>query len=73
MRPQGWQYGLLAQEQQAMCPEACHETDDGLVYDQTALNGILIQLCRELCDEVAGLKAKLNGKYPPAVSGNDPT
>jgi hypothetical protein len=55
---QGRQIGLLAQEVQRLCPEAVSEMDGGLCYDQTALNGVLIQLIKDLKDEIDDLKAK---------------
>jgi hypothetical protein len=56
---QGRQVGLLAQEVQKLCPEAVSEMDQGLTYDQTALNGVLIQLIKDLKDEIDGLKKRI--------------
>jgi hypothetical protein len=56
---QGRQVGLLAQDIQAICPEAVSEMDGGLCYDQTALNGLLVQLCKDLKDEIDELKKKI--------------
>lgn len=55
-RRKGKQVGLLAQDIQQVCPEAVQESDDGLTYDQTALNGVLIQLIRDLKNEIDDLK-----------------
>jgi hypothetical protein len=56
---QGRQVGLLAQDVQAICPEAVSEMDGGLCYDQTALNGVLVQLCKDLKNEIDSLKDEI--------------
>lgn len=58
-RPKGKRVGLIAQELQAMCPDVVHETDDGLAYDQPALNGVLIQLVKDLRSDLGELKGEL--------------
>jgi hypothetical protein len=56
---EGKQVGLLAQDVQLICPEAVSEMNGGLCYDQTALNGVLVQLCKDLKDEIDELKKKI--------------
>jgi hypothetical protein len=58
-RRQGRCVGLLAQEVQALCPKAVEETDDGLAYEQTALNAITLQLIRDLRSDLEELKQRV--------------
>ena len=51
--------GLVAEDIQQLHPLAVMDTDDGLGYEQTALNGVFMQLIKDLKGEIDALKKKV--------------
>jgi hypothetical protein len=45
---EGKHIGLLAQDLQKLCPKVVRENADGLCYELTAFNGVVIQLIKDL-------------------------
>jgi hypothetical protein len=58
----GKHIGLLAQDLQQLCPEVVSENADGLCYELIAFNGVVIQLLKDLKNEIDDLKAQLKKK-----------
>jgi hypothetical protein len=56
---EGKHIGLLAQDLQQLCPEVVSENEDGLCYELTAFNGVVIQLLKDLKNEIEVLQKEV--------------
>jgi hypothetical protein len=59
---EGKHIGLLAQDLQKLCPEVVSENAAGLCYELTAFNGVVIQLLKDLKNEIDDFKEQLKKK-----------